>query len=370
MKTALIFALFFFRVAIAQPKGTFKPTGSMITPRFSHMATLLPSGKVLIAGGFTSCFLVSQPCIGPTSAELYDPITGAFAATGAMNTIRPIGGFLLANGKVLFAESYYLTGALVSVELYDPTAGVFNRAGNAATLAGLYSATPLKDGRILLIGWSKTASGAEIYDPVSETFGTVANWPPDVGVVSAPAVLPDGRVLLATYDYPALYDPVAGAFTKFSNWSFNDTPPAVLLQDGKILLTGGSTDGGGVNWAELFDPAAGPFIATGSMSSMRDGHTANLLPDGTVLVAGGATTYDSSTRSTLVDRRRGTVRSRERQLLFDRIDGNTAIFPCCRAPHQWSSFNHRRPTIQPTGGANSFPLHGQPDRRGLHAAQF
>jgi len=80
-------------------------------------------------------------------------------------------------------------------------------------------ATLLNDGRVLLIGWSNTGGGAEIYDPVAETFTPVANWPPDVGFVSNLAVLlPDGRVLLATADYPALFDPVAGAFTIFSAW--------------------------------------------------------------------------------------------------------------------------------------------------------
>jgi hypothetical protein len=157
-------------IVLAQSAGTFTATGSMITPRFGHMATLLPDGKVLIAGGLSICFLQAQPCIGPSSAELYDPSTGAFTAAGAMNTIRPIGGVLLANGKVLFAEGYYLTGGLASVELYDPSTGDFNRAGNAATLAGLSSATLLNDGRVLLIGWSNTGGGAEIYDPVAETF--------------------------------------------------------------------------------------------------------------------------------------------------------------------------------------------------------
>jgi hypothetical protein len=96
-------------VLSAQSPGTFTATGSMITPRFGHMATLLPNGKVLIAGGFTICFLQAQPCIGPNSAEPYDPSTGTFTATGAMNTIQPIGGVLLPNGKVLFAEGYYST---------------------------------------------------------------------------------------------------------------------------------------------------------------------------------------------------------------------------------------------------------------------
>jgi WD40 repeat protein len=303
MKTRLVLSLFFLAIGghramvLAQSAGTFTATGSMTIPRFSHTATLLQNGKVLIAGGYTICFLEAQPCVGPNSAELYDPITGAFTATGAMHTIRPIGGNLLPNGKVLFAESFP-TPALASIELYDPSTGNFISAGAAATLRGVSATTLLNDGRVLLMGWSGTAGAAEIYDAVSESFSPASNWPQDVWSVSVLAVLPDGRVLL---DYPALYDPAAGTFTKMPIWSFNDTPPAALLPDGKVLLTGGNTDfGGDVNWAELFDLKAGGFFTTGRMSSVRDGHTANLLPDGTVLIAGGATTFNAATRSTLV----------------------------------------------------------------------
>jgi hypothetical protein len=66
--------------------GVFVQTGSMIRPRNTHTATLLPNGSVLMAGG------QSQACVyegcnfsgTETSAELYDPINGAFADAGNM----------------------------------------------------------------------------------------------------------------------------------------------------------------------------------------------------------------------------------------------------------------------------------------------
>src|SRR5262245_42518915 len=82
--------------------GTFAETGSMISPRMAHTATLLPNGKVLIAGG-------------ASTLELYDPSTGTFTATGAMTASRTVdSATLLPDGRVLLIESR-------NAELYDPS---------------------------------------------------------------------------------------------------------------------------------------------------------------------------------------------------------------------------------------------------------
>ena len=72
------------------------PTGSLVTARSRHTATLLPNGKVLVAGGNNGSAL--------SSAELYDPATGTWTATGSLGTARerPT-ATLLPNGKVLVA---------------------------------------------------------------------------------------------------------------------------------------------------------------------------------------------------------------------------------------------------------------------------
>ena len=58
-------------IAAGQSAGTFTATGSMITPRLGHMSILLPDGKVLIAGGQTTCIAGPPvPCATPSSAEL------------------------------------------------------------------------------------------------------------------------------------------------------------------------------------------------------------------------------------------------------------------------------------------------------------
>ena len=82
----LLFLLLFSytSTAAAQAPGTFTPTGNMTTPRICHTATLLLNGKVLITGGSDSTHPGSYRTLA--SAELFDPNTGTFTATGNMTT--------------------------------------------------------------------------------------------------------------------------------------------------------------------------------------------------------------------------------------------------------------------------------------------
>jgi hypothetical protein len=302
-KTRFVLPLFLLGVAAhgamarAQSAGSFTATGSMITPRFRHTATLLPGGKVLIAGGVTFCSLGDPPCISAGNAELYDPVTGTFAAIGNMTIAYPTGGVLLPDGRVLFAGDD-VTHTQAIVELYDPSTGRFNVAGKPATLTGVYSVTRLNDGRVLLHGRVRIspplAFGAEVYDPATGSFSPVANWPAEIGYAYGPAVAADGRVLFEN----GLYDPATGTFRLTNLFPYmNSSAPATLLLNGKILVAGGNTDGGNLSFAQLYDSTTATIASTGSMSSVRNGHTADLLPDGTVLAAGGLTAYNFATQS-------------------------------------------------------------------------
>jgi len=65
---------------------------------------------------------------------------------------------------------------------------------------------------------------------------------------------------------------------------------AVILHDGRVLICGGTSNanvGGVLNSAEIYDPVAGTFTPTGSMTTVRQGHTATVLSHGEVLIAGG-----------------------------------------------------------------------------------
>ena len=142
--------LFGAGLALVQPCAgapfEFEETGSLATARLNHTATLLPNGKVLVAGGLRGGTLAS--------AELYDPANGTWAATGSLATARYCHtATLLPNGKVLVAGGRDSSlNTLASAELYDPTSGTWTTTGSLATARYSHTATLLPSGKVLVVG--------------------------------------------------------------------------------------------------------------------------------------------------------------------------------------------------------------------------
>jgi hypothetical protein len=340
-------------MVMAQSSGTFSATGNMIAARAGHTATLLTNGKVLIAGGAQD--VRTGPTLVLTSAELYDPSSGTFTATGNMTTPRQQHtATLLADGRVLIAggsqEHPGQTVDLASAELYDPSTGTFTATGDLSTAQHEHAATLLGNSKILIAGGIPghfpTTAPAQLYDPATGVFADTGAYADahtfEIGPAEA-TLLPDGRVLTLGMFIAELYDPGASTFSLTGIVGPADSDffwipqSATLLLDGKVLVvrgvngttetaavydpsigtltvTGNLTtfhafytdtllpDGtvliaGHVPGAELYDPGAGTFSVTGNMIAARVGHTATLLPDGTVLVAGGTVSDPDAFRS-------------------------------------------------------------------------
>jgi N-acetylneuraminic acid mutarotase len=191
-------------------------------------------------------------------------------------------------------------------------------SGVAAVPTGRFdhTTTLLKDGHLLVVGGSNSGEldSVRLYDPTANTWANAASMP-DARTGQAAALLHSGKVLVAggqtaTAD-PAspsgytrtaeLYDPASDTWSSAGTMSTGRFQPEMtVLEDGRVLVTGGTGDvatGGGVNGAvplasaEIFDPSSGTWSDAASMSVARALHTATLLPSGKVLVAGG---YDGA----------------------------------------------------------------------------
>src|SRR5438552_629043 len=223
-------------------------TGSLATARNGHTATLLPNGKVLIAGG-------RNGNSGLASAELYDPASGTWTATGSLATARAFHtATLLPNGKVLVAG-----GGNNSAELYDPASGPWSATGSLATARAFHTATLLLNGKVLIVagegnGAPFVLASAELYDPASGT------WSATGSLASARAGQPSGQT-------------------------------ATLLPHGTVLVAGGGDTNRIRASAEQYEPPSATRSATGSPATARATHTATLLPDGKALVAGGFSSF-------------------------------------------------------------------------------
>lgn len=279
--------------------NTFVAAGNMNATRAGHTATLLPNGKVLIAGGYNGSYLAS--------AELYDPTAHTFMTTGSMGAARSGHvATLLNNGKVLLAGGVG-TGwtFLADAELYDPTTNAFTVTGGMTTARESHTATLLKDGSVLITGGHKGRrpaitiySSSEIYNPASGTFSSTGNLTVRRHKHDA-TLLEDGRVLIiggsderdgrGAYRNAEIFNPATGTFAAAGNMNaarYKLQGTAVLLKDGKVLIAGGA------NRAEVFDPATNTFsFAAGSLGTMRLFASATLLKNGQVLITGG---YDDS----------------------------------------------------------------------------
>ena len=103
---------------------------------------------MLVAGGLVD---TGQ---GLASAELYDPATGTWSATGSLGTDPCCAHrHVLPNGKVLVAGgSRRRYHSLTSAELYDPAAGTWSATGSLGTARHWHTATLLPNGKILVAG--------------------------------------------------------------------------------------------------------------------------------------------------------------------------------------------------------------------------
>lgn len=224
--------------------GTFSGGARMANARVYHTATLLLDGRVLLTGGNGQ--IDAQP-VPLATAELYDPVSRSFRPTGSM--VSPRTGHsatLLSDGKVLI-----LGGQGTIAELYDPATETFTSTGSLATQRWGPRATLLASGKVLVTGGFE--GHAEIFDPATGLFSSGGTFR-HVGSNPSAALLKDGTVLLVGGEASVkawLYDPKDFSLTPTGSMSRARTAPVVLrLLNDRVLVCGGDTWPGGS--AELY----------------------------------------------------------------------------------------------------------------------
>jgi len=138
--------------------GAWVTENAMLVPRdYSPTATLLQDGKVLVVGGINDEGRLS-------SAEVYDPTTHLWTLTGGLNTAREWHtATRLADGRVLVTGGQIgLDPATVvnTAEIYNPATNVWTAIGNMTGVRASHTATMLSNGRVLVVGGSTVAPGA------------------------------------------------------------------------------------------------------------------------------------------------------------------------------------------------------------------
>lgn len=273
---------------------------AMSTARVYHTATLLPSGKVLVAGGANGGTL--------STVELYDPATATWSAARPLTTPRQgHTATLLASGRVLVAGGLNGGEALRSAEVYDPSTGSWATTASMATTRWDHTATLLPSGEVLVSG-GVGRSAAELYDPFTGSWTTTGSMSAQRFNHTA-TLLRSGEVLVAgggvtnVLDGLAsaeLYDRNTGTWTAIGSMaSARRNHTATLLPSGQVLVAGGSDGDTSLASAELYDLTTGAWTVTGPMSGPASANTATLLNSGEVLVAGqgSADLYDPATRT-------------------------------------------------------------------------
>jgi hypothetical protein len=276
--------------------STFSPTGDMTVPRIGHSVTQLLSGKLLIAGG---CPLLSAGActVMHASMELFDPVTSKFENAAGMTTKRAFqGATLLPDGRVLLAGggNFINGGGAVFVdtaETYDPDTNTVALAGKMALPRATFTLATTSTGRVLAWG----GGSLEVYDPPGMLSASDVGSLPGIRQFGKGVALPSGRILVAggndAMQYLAsadVFDPVSGTTTTLPLSKGRNIPAVTGLPGGKVLITGGDRGGAlSVSSAELFDDATSQITTLPPLLIGRQFHTQTLLPSGNVLITSG-----------------------------------------------------------------------------------
>lgn len=280
--------------------GTWTFTGTPVTFHEGGSATLLANGEVLLAGG--SSYTTSGSLVPTAAAELYDPSTGHWTATGTLPSARQSQvAVLLPNGQVLVAggeDSGF--SSLADAALYNPATGIWQPTASMNQPRTSPVAELLGNGTVLVAGGTDLSNGkgtnlitAEIYNPSTGDWTMTANMPTNVSTAQRQgALLANGDVLASR---AGVFNPANGTWTAANGplpfgIALVGPNTATALATGDVLLTGFHSTYNltpSENITFLYNFATNSYTRAASMTASRYDDAATILPNGQVLVSGG-----------------------------------------------------------------------------------
>ena len=225
-------------------------------PRYGHTQTVLNDGTLLAVGG-------SPNGVKDLPPEIYNASNDNWTETSKMSYARRLGhaATLMANGEVLvtggLAEVEGNKKIIAKAEIYNPKDGSWRLVSDMTMPREKHKAVLLNNGKVLVIGsdneeqYVRGITTAELYDPDNDSWTGLGQ----------------------------LMDEHAERFT------------AVLLNDGKVLVSGGGTKGRRLTpettaTMEIYDPDNATWSLVEPMTTRSWRHTATVLNDGNVLFVG------------------------------------------------------------------------------------
>ncbi|MBI4242748.1 MAG: hypothetical protein HY606_01550 [Planctomycetes bacterium] len=302
--------------------------GSMNEARSSHNTTILPTGNILISGGYDGTSFLSTTeqfdgsvfssgtSMGNSKAnhgsiimydgyvltvggesegvaldttEFYRNVDATWTLTGSMNDTRRASASILIN-----TDKVLTTGGLPTprstCELFSSS--TWTRTGSMSAARYAHSVVQMTDGKIMAVGgWDSGGVEVpivELYDVSAGTWSTTGSLVGGVAIMPV-VVLSNGNVLVVGGYLAASALPHSQLYSS-STWALTGSMNtgryyhgAVYLSNGKVLTAAGT---GGGTTAELYNSATWTY--TGSCSTSRAPYQMFYLPNGKVLMAGGS----------------------------------------------------------------------------------
>jgi len=311
----VVFCVLFITSTIyARVQGAWANSGNMPSAVEYSVQVRLATGIVLVAGGLDGTNYSA-------AAQLYNPSTGTWKATGSMLSARaysaavvlkggPHNGWVLVEGGLAGGSTIVTTA-----ELYNPSTGTWSPAGVLPHPRYAHTATLLSTGDVMVTGGCVASSCSavtgvtEIYNHITGIWTTANNSLNAPRAFQTATLLGSGKVLVVggcgtsscvnRLSSSEIFSPNNSnlALSTWTNGPTSSVPrylhTATLLSNGKVLVAGGYAGYAAYNQADLYDPTVPPhgsFSATGPMQQQQYGryaHTATALPNNTVLIAGG-----------------------------------------------------------------------------------